>query len=310
LAESAPRVGTPLSPVPPGASAEWFVGAGGARLRAALFDPGRGARGSVVVSPGRTEAIEKYFEVARHLTSRGFTVLVHDWRGQGLSDRLLPDASLGHASGYADFLADYACLIGAFEPRLPRPWIALGHSMGGCLTLLALAEGETRFSAAVLSAPMLGLRTGSVPRWLAVSLAWGLNRLGLGGRATSASGGAIAFDANIVTHDRARYERNERLVAACPKLGLGPPTWGWLRFAFIATDMLAKGRDVPSLALPIVIVAAGDDLLVDNHAARAVTARLPNGRYVEVPGAYHEILQETDDFQAAFWREFDAVVAA
>ena len=38
-----------------------------------------------------------------------------------------------------------------------------------------------------------------------------------------------------------------------------------------------------------------------------MTARLRRGRYVEIPGAYHEILQETDDVQAVFWREFDAL---
>ena len=31
--------------------------------------------------------------------------------------------------------------------------------MGGCLTLLAMAQGETRFSGAILSAPMLGVRS-------------------------------------------------------------------------------------------------------------------------------------------------------
>jgi alpha-beta hydrolase superfamily lysophospholipase len=40
-------------------------------------------RGSVVVSPGRSEPIEKYFEVVQDLLDRGFVVLVHDWRGQG-----------------------------------------------------------------------------------------------------------------------------------------------------------------------------------------------------------------------------------
>ena len=33
------------------------------------------------------------------------------------------------------------------------------------------------------------------------------------------------------------------------------------------------------------------------------------GRYSEIPGAYHEILQETDDIRAAFWGAFDAAAA-
>ena len=314
MASSAPLVGTAAAPVPDGAAAEWFVGAGGARLRAALFPASGAVRGSVVVSPGRTEAIEKYYEVARRLTSRGFVVLIHDWRGQGLADRLLPNRLLGHAAGFRDFLADYEALLAAFESRLPRPWIALGHSMGGCLTLLAMAEGETRFAAAVLSAPMLGVRTGAVPKPVARTLASILTLAGQGARATPTPGAVTTpFESNIVTHDRARYARNEGQLIACPDLALGAPTWGWLDFAFSATRRLGAGRGVPRIAVPVTVVAAGDDVLVDNAALQAVTGRIKRGRFLEIPGAFHEILQETDAVQAVFWREFDdlaAVVAA
>ena len=47
--------------------------------------------------------------------------------------------------------------------------------------------------------------------------------------------------------------------------------------------------------------------LTDNAATRYVAARIPGARHVEIAGAYHEILQETDAIQAAFWREFDAL---
>jgi len=262
----------------------------------------------VVVNPGRTEALDKYLEVALRLTARGFVVLVHDWRGQGLADRLLPDRLLGHASGYNDFLFDHAALISTFEARLPKPWIALGHSMGGCLSLLALAEGEDRFSAAVLSAPMLGVRTGAVPRPLARGLAAVLTVLGQGKRPVpGAAATSTPFEANIVTHDRARHARNEGLIEACPDLALGLPTWGWLAFAFAATSRLARGDGVARVTIPVTVIAAGDDLLVDNAALERVAARLPRGRYLEIPGAYHEILQETDEVQSVFWREFDAV---
>lgn len=306
MAESAPLVGTAAAPVPEGAAAEWFAGADGARLRAALFRPDVPARGSVVVSPGRTEPIEKYFEVARRLTARGFVVLVHDWRGQGLSHRALPDRRLGHADGWGEFLADFRALLAVFETRLPRPWIALAHSMGGCLTLLALAEGEARFAGAALSAPMFGLLTGAIPRPLARGLAATASALGLGARPVPGPDDvSTPFEANIVTHDPERYARNEGQFAACPDLALGLPTWGWLRFAFTASDRLVRGPAVPRVAIPVVVFAAGEEKLVDNAALRVVTARLPKGRYLEVPGARHEILQETDEVQAPFWTAFD-----
>ena len=308
MTEPAPLIETQAAPVPAQGAAEWFAGARGARLRAALFHPPGTPRGSVVVSPGRTEPIEKYFEVTGELLARGFVVLVHDWRGQGLSHRLLADRRLGHATGYADFLADYRVLLDVFARRLPKPWIALGHSMGGCLTLLALAEGEARFSGAMLSAPMLGLRTGAVPRPVARSLAAILPGLGQGGAAIAGretSPAQVAFESNILTHDRARYQRNEAQVAACPDLALGGPTWGWLNFAFSAIGVLERGEGTARIIIPLTVVAAGDDRLVDNAGLRRITARVRGARYVEIAGAYHEILQETDARRAVFWREFD-----
>jgi alpha-beta hydrolase superfamily lysophospholipase len=308
LAEAAPLYSTEAAPVPEGAVAEWFTGAGGARLRAALFPAKGEPRGSVVLSGGRTEPIEKYFEVIGELAGRGFTVLAHDWRGQGLSQRLLPDRLRGHASGSSDFVADFAALIATFEARLPKPWLTVGHSMGGCLTALVLARGETRFAGAVLSAPMLGLYTTPIPPPLARLLAGTLALVGLGAGSTP-GGEAASFETNILTHDPGRYARNVGLIAAYPELALGAPTWSWLAFAFAAMGELQKGPGFPKVETPVIVVAAGEDRIVDNAGTRLVAGRFPNGRYVEAPGAFHEILQETDEIRAVFWREFDALAA-
>ena len=306
-------IAVPEAPVPKGGAAEWFEGAGGYKLRAALFPALGEARGGVVLSGGRTEPIEKYFEVVDELRARGFAVLAHDWRGQGLSQRLLPDRLRGHADGYRDFVGDYEALLAAYEARLPKPWIAIGHSMGGCLTSLVLAHGEHRFAAAALSAPMLGLKTGAVPRPLAKALARTFRAIGAGGAYTpgrQVSPAAYPFETNIITHDRRRYDRNQAQIIACPDLMLGGPTWGWLAFAFDAIHELQTGPGVATIGIPVVVVAAGDDRLVDIAGERLVVSRMPKGRLVEVPGAFHEILQETDDVRAVFWREFDALADA
>jgi lysophospholipase len=266
--------------------------------------------GAVVVHPGRTEPIEKYFEVVDILRARGFTVLVHDWRGQGLSDRMLPDRRRGHAVGFSEFLMDHDRLLTTFGERLPKPWISLGHSMGGCLATLALAHGESRYAGAILSAPMLGLSLGRTPMLAARVLAAANRALGRGGLlARPESGAAETFATNILTHDSARYARNVAQIEACPDLALGGPTWGWLDFALSATDLLQHGAGVPRIAIPVTIAAAGEEKLVDNAGSRTVAGRFASGRYVEIPGAYHEILQELDALQARFWSEFDALVA-
>ena len=86
--------GTDAAPVPAGAAAEWFAGAGvrGVAAGGVVAVASAPSRGSVLVSGGRTEPIEKYFEVARRAGVARWLhrVLMHDWRRQGASQRLLP----------------------------------------------------------------------------------------------------------------------------------------------------------------------------------------------------------------------------
>lgn len=310
MTEPPPLLDIPEDPIPPGAAAEWVIGADGAKLRAALFTPSGRARGSVVLSGGRTEPIEKYFETIRDFLDRGFVVLAHDWRGQGLSARALPDRLKGHARGYKTFLDDFRRLLDRFEDRLPKPWIAVGHSMGGCLTLLALAHGEKRFSGAVLSAPMLGIQFGKVSPAAARMLCRLNVTLGRAGRYTLGQAGKPfddAFENNILTHDRRRFMRHRAQIAAMPELALGGPTWGWLDFALRATGFLARPERLRGVTIPVEIVSAAEDRLIDNAAQAAAARNLPQGRIVTVPGAYHEILMETDHMRNVFMKVFDAL---
>ena len=303
--EPAPLLAAPGAPVPPGAEAAWVQGAGGVRLRAALFQPAASLRGSVVVSPGRTEFVEKYFEVARELQDRGFVVLVHDWRGQGLSDRLHPDPLRGHAAGVDAFVEDFARVLAAFEARLPKPWINLAHSMGAGLTTVALARGESRFAGQLLSAPMFGVVARRVHPGV-LDLACRLN-LGTGGASRWAfrmepGGGPRAR----LSHDARRMQRWLGQIRAHPQLALGGLTWGWLRMALDVRRELTDAA-LSRLALPTTLLLASEEDAVDNAAARRAARATPSAELVELPGAWHEILMETDDIRARAWAAFDAL---
>ena len=310
-AEPAPLLSIPEAAFPVGTTAVWYRGAGGRRLRAA-YCPAKDPVGSVVLSPGRTEHIEKYVEVVHELVGRRYSVLTHDWRGQGLSDRLSRDPMRGHARGFDDFLIDFKALVDRFEDRLPQPRIALGHSMGGCLTLMAVARGEARFDGVILSAPMLGLQTGPRSPALVRVIAGLMTRLGRGadyvfGGSYDPFAGKLETDA--LTHDQARYDRTRAQLLANRELALGNVTWGWIDSAMTATRWIRRHASVARIAVPVTVIAAGEDRLVDNGELAAVAARLARGRYVEIAGAHHEILMETDPLRAPFWREFDALAA-
>jgi lysophospholipase len=309
---AAPLVATAEAPFPQGARGFWYEGAGGARLRAAIFPALGAARGSVVLSGGRTEPIEKYFEVIGELQGRGFAVLAHDWRGQGLSHRLLPDRHKGHAQGSDDFLEDLRLLLAEASGELPRPWIAFGHSMGGALMALAAVKDAARFDAVFLSAPMMGLT--AVRRFAPVAglIAKAMIGPGRGGDYIAKDGFEPMlgpFDGNILTHDRRRYDRFRGQLAACPDLALGGVTWGWLDFALGIGSVLGRASAARAIEAPLTVVGAGEDHLVLNGPARRFAERAPHGRYVEIAGAFHEVLMETDERRAPVLVEFDALAA-
>jgi lysophospholipase len=292
-------------PLPQG-SAEWLVARSGRKLRAALFTPSGTARGSVVVSPGRTEPIEKYGEVIADLLDRDFVVLVHDWAGQGLSERFAADALRCDLVGGVKLMLDnYTDILTAYTERLPKPWIAMGHSMGGALTALALSRGESRVSRAVLSAPMIEFRAGFVPFRVARGTIQVVTGLGFGAELARKGDPTPAFENNPLTHDRSRYEQTLALYRAHPELRLGEPTWRWLAFAVEVRDALAAAGAAECIACPVTIVAAGGDRVVNTTATRRFARRLRRGSYVELVGAFHEILMEKDEYRAAFWRVFD-----
>ena len=314
LAAHAPLMGVPGAAAPPGGQGDWFRGAGGLRLRAAFWTPSAlvaaRPRGTVVLSPGRTEPIEKYFEVIGNFLARGWCVLAHDWRGQGLSARLLPDRLKGHARAVEEFLDDYHRLLDVYEARMPKPWVMVGHSMGGALNLLTLEAGEERFAGAILSSPMLRIKTGKRSMWsVKFAVRWNIRHGKAGDYVLDDADDPFdhTFEKDALTSDETRYELWRQQLYACPHLAVGGPTWGWLAVGLDIGERALKPKALKVVRIPVSIVQSGEDDRVWKQTNRWAAKRLGRGRYVEVAGARHEVIMETDDLRAQFLDEFDAM---
>ena len=286
---------------PAGGSAWWIRTQDGLRLRIALW-PAEAARGTVLLLPGRTEYIEKYGLVARDLTARGLSVLVVDWRGQGLSTHLHADPARGHILGFPDFQHDLeALLAAAAELALPKPWVGLAHSMAGAI-LLRRIGGPHPFAAVAFSAPMWGI---ALPPWLrAVSLplARALDRTALAESYLPGSGPApyvlrTAFRDNQLTGDAAMWAYLIEQAAGEPAFALGGPSVNWIAESLIECSALAAQ---PSPALPCIAGLGGQEKIIDAAAVRERMARWPGGRLLDYPQARHEVMMEDPATRTAF----------
>ena len=300
------------NPAPPRAVEDDVRTADGVRLRAARWNPDGEARGTVAIFGGRGEFIEKYFEVARDLLARGFAVATLDWRGQGGSERPLRDGNKGHIGDFSEFERDLQAFVAqVLEPHCPRPWFAIGHSMGGAILLLADANGVRPFERLVLTSPMIAVK-GVDHRGPARYAIDALGALGFGGAFAPGNDRrtfwARPFEGNVFTTDPARFARIAALFESAPHLFLGGPTVGWARAAFRAMRRFDDPRVAWRAGTPVLIVASGADRVTDCAAAERFAARLALGSLVVIEGAEHEILIERDALRDQFWAAFDAFV--
>src|SRR4051794_20362014 len=154
-------VSIPANPAPEDAVSGSVETPDGVSLRYVRWLPPPSRKGTVCIFQGRAEFIEKYFETVRDLQARGFAVATFDWRGQGLSDRALEDREKGHIRNFSEYATDLRAIMEQVVlPDCPPPIFALGHSMGGAIAIRACHDGSRWYDRVVLSAPMIGLRSG------------------------------------------------------------------------------------------------------------------------------------------------------
>ncbi len=297
-----------------GGRVHWLDTPDGLRLRAAQW-PG-GPRGTVLLLNGRTEFIEKYLEAVQELRSRRFAVWSLDWRGQGLSSRLLPNPMPGHAVRFTDYLDDLDLLLRLVLPGLQgRPLVLLAHSMGGHLGAWMLARRPGVFARAVLCAPMVDFRRKRGLPLGMVRLLAGAAHLVPGVAARPGPGTSRLppldrlFGGNPLTGCPARYAADIAWLRNQPALQVGGATWGWLRAASASIAALGRPAAARAITLPVLVLVAGDDQLVDNRATRRFAARLPDAELVEFPGARHELLREHDGHRRLVWAAMDRFLA-
>jgi lysophospholipase len=305
-------VSIPANPVPDNVVTGTLKTPDGVSLRFARWQPPAGRRGTVCILQGRGEWIEKYYETVRDLRSRGFAVATLDWRGQGLSDRLLSDRHKGYVRDFSEYDSDLEIFMREIVlPDCPPPLFALGHSTGATVLIRAAYRGRRWFDRMVLTAPLIELTgLGSTPT--ATMLVRGLRIAGFGTMYVPKGDVGVMqarpFVGNILTSDPVRYARNAAILEAEPALALGRPTVAWIDAALRAMHSLRE-RSYPSrIRQPILIVAAGNDAVVSNSAIEEFATLLRAGSQLVVVGSKHELLMEQDRYRAQFWAAFDAFV--
>lgn len=288
---------------PEGGRIAWTRAKDGTNLRIAIW-PHEHAYGTVLWFTGRTEYIEKYGPAAREMARRGFASATLDWRGQGLSDRPLPDPDLGHVEKFLDYQQDVNAFLNVVhEAGLPQPYHLVAHSMGGAIGLRSLMLGLD-VGTAVFSGPMWGLKMSPLTRVMAAPFGRFLESIGRGNKRAPGTDadkyyvGSAPFENNRLTGDEAMYRFMFETLVVNPPLGLAGPTVRWVLEAMRECEALQKAK-LPEVFTEIAL--GSEETVVDPQTIRDMAERWPSAKLRVYEGARHEIMMETPDLRAAFF---------
>jgi len=304
----------PSNPVPEGARVAYFKTKDNVRLRYGIWPKTAGtAKGTICLVHGRTEFIEKYFETIADFQSRGFQVATFDWRGQGGSDRLTSNPTLGYVDRFEDYWIDlHSFHSGILLPDCPPPYYLVGHSMGGFIALLATARDRLMFDRTFLSAPMLSID--GLPLGLSAMAALfeaacfiGLGKMAAG-RKEDRAPTSETFPGNPLTSDLKRYMRTVDIFAQCPQLEVSSPAIRWLAAAMRAMARASADNFPDMIKAPVLMLVAARDEVVSTSAIEHLGLLMRTGRHNVIAHARHELFMENDNVRGQVFAAFDAFI--
>ena len=236
--------------------------------------PNQGADRGVLLVHGLGEHSGRYRHIANWFNGHGWDVCSYDQRGHGRTEG--PRGALRRAS---DLVDDLAAVHADYAGRFDTPPLLFGHSMGGLLAAQAVLHGTVKPSGLVLSSPAFRSRESAFLRRLAHVLAGFLPGLPL---RNGLELQYLSHDDTVVSFYAADPHCHHRVT---PRL---------------ADVIFRAGPECIALAgdlyVPTLLLAAGEDRLVDVSGSRDFIAAAPSSMLdAEIlDGLYHEIFNEAE----------------
>jgi len=236
---------------------------------------------AVVLVHGTGEHHGRYAHVARYLNERGWDVYTGDLPGYGQSP-----GKRGHIDSFSRYIETvHQWTKEAVEQSDGRPVYLMGHSLGGLIVTRYVQTQATasKLSGIILTSPCLELVL-KVPEWKK-RLAKVLDRIW----PSLALSNGISPD--MVSRDAEVQDLYKRDPLNCHKVSV---RW----FEELHRAMGQAWEEANKLDLPILILQAGDDLLVDARAVERFADRIQAEKEFHLfPHLRHEVLNEPEKEQ-------------
>ena len=250
--------------------------------------------GTVFVFPGRADYIEKYGGLANFCLSNNLNVIAIDWRGQGLSERLLDDKNIGHIEDFKNYQNDVEVIINeAKDAGLVKPWIIFAHSMGGLIGLRTLHDNPI-FEKVVFTSPMWGIQMPPILKSgasIIMSLISLIGKMETYAPTTSPETRILneEYEFNKLTSDIRNFKLLRQQLIQHPDLQIGGPSSAWVSAA-LDEIQFQIGKEPP--ITPALCFLGEKEEIIDNLAVREFCKNWDSCDLISIPDAKHDLLME------------------
>jgi len=279
------------------------------KIRVCHWLNNKNTNGTIILQQGHNEFIEKYFETIQEFIDREYSVICFDWRGQGMSDRLLQDTNKSYIEDFQQHDKDLEYILeNIIEKYFPKPLIGIGHSMGGCLMLSAFHNFPEKFDFGILSAPMFGFKNEKFLRIASSAMnIFKKNTDFLIGSKPN-MGKETPFEKNDLTTDKYRYKRTQQLVRKKPSVRLWGVTNSFAKAVNNRFKIIRKKNWAEKITLPILIINSLNDKVVDPEKIKEMSKRLKKSKIINFQNCEHEIFMENDNHRIKLWKSIDEFI--
>ena len=250
-------------------------------------------KGAILISDGRTEAVVKYKEMIFDLYQNGYSIYIHDHRGQGLSGRMALDKDMGFVDNFQNYIDDMKKFYNTILlPNKHEKVFLLAHSMGGAIGMLYLEQYSSDFNAAAFSSPMLGL---PFPTCTFIGMLAGDNPEYAMGN-TDYENGIEPFIENTLTNCEVRYKRMLDVFEEYPNARLGGASYQWVYKSCKAFNRIFE--NVEKIKTPFILFSGSEESIVAPSSHNEFVSKAiddgQNAKGYFVTGAKHELFIEKD----------------
>ena len=271
-----------------------FVGKANIDIYFKIFKQTKKEKAAILISSGRTEAAIKYKELIFDLYNNGYSIYIHDHRGQGLSGRMTEDPEMGFVDTFQFYVDDMKYFYdNMLKPNKHKKIFLLAHSMGGAIGMTYLEQYPNDFNAAAFSSPMLGLKS---PTCCVIKIITG-KKIKYAPGTGKYNDNEIPFNKNELTGCEIRYQRMNAAFTIDTTARLGGATSLWVKKSCRQFKYLFKNID--KIETPFVLFSAQNDNIIDVHAhQKFVEKAQKSGKECKafvVANAQHELLIEKDE---------------